>query len=139
MICPVCRNDMIDVEYNRIELDYCTHCRGVWFDSEELGLLLAGMGFTDHGLPLDNILHTPEAKTPEKRRRCPICSLKMKKMALGHETAVLIDACPQGDGLWFDGGEVNHLLKQVAKRPSQKEDSGQQVADFLREVFKAQE
>ena len=26
MICPVCKSDMVDVEYNRIELDYCTVC-----------------------------------------------------------------------------------------------------------------
>ena len=138
MICPVCKNVMIDVEYKQIELDYCTHCRGVWFDAEELELLLGSMGFTDHGLTLGNILNAPEAKTQEEKRRCPICSLKMKKAALGHEAEVLIDACPQGDGLWFDGGEVSHLLKQVAKRPSNK-DSEQQVTDFLREVFKAQE
>jgi len=39
MICPVCKSDMIDVEYHQIELDYCTNCHGVWFDAEELGLL----------------------------------------------------------------------------------------------------
>jgi len=43
MICPVCKSDMIDVEYNRIELDYCTACRGVWFDTEELELLIENM------------------------------------------------------------------------------------------------
>ena len=39
MICPVCKIDMIDVEYHQIELDYCIKCHGVWFDAEELGLL----------------------------------------------------------------------------------------------------
>ncbi len=139
MICPVCKHVMIDIEYHRIELDYCTNCRGVWFDADELFLLLGSMGFTDQGLSLDNIMHTPEARTAEERRKCPICSLKMKKVALGHETEVLIDACPKGDGLWFDGGEVSRLLKQVAERPSKKGNSERQVTDFLREVFQAQE
>lgn len=137
MICPVCNSDMIDVEYNRIELDYCTHCHGVWFDAEELELLLVSLGLENHGLPLDNIRHAPETKTPEKKRKCPICRLKMKKTALGHEPEIVVDVCPQRDGLWFYGGEVNHLVKQVAKRPPAKEESEQQVIDFLGEVFQA--
>jgi len=40
MICPACRDEMIVVEYKKIELDICVSCRGVWFDADELGLLL---------------------------------------------------------------------------------------------------
>jgi len=39
MICPVCRQSMLDIEYNNIELDYCEKCKGVWFDAGELELL----------------------------------------------------------------------------------------------------
>jgi len=39
MICSVCRQSMLDIECNNIELDYCAKCRGVWFDASELGLL----------------------------------------------------------------------------------------------------
>jgi Zn-finger nucleic acid-binding protein len=41
MICPTCKNPMIVVEYQQIELDYCGSCRGVWFDNGELELLLS--------------------------------------------------------------------------------------------------
>jgi len=44
MICPACKSDMIVVEHSKIELDYCTGCRGVWFDSGELELLLESAG-----------------------------------------------------------------------------------------------
>jgi len=44
MICPACKNDMIVVEHEDIELDYCTNCNGVWFDSGELELLLEAAG-----------------------------------------------------------------------------------------------
>ncbi len=139
MICPVCKSDMIDVEYEKIELDYCTNCRGVWFDSEELELLLGRVGFEDHGLPLGDMLSRPEAETSERKRRCPICGQKMKKAAIGRQPEVLIDVCPQGDGLWFDGGEVTELIKHLAKEPSKKRDSQQQVTAFLGDVFKARE
>ena len=56
MICPACKSDMIVVEHSQIELDYCTDCRGVWFDSGELELLLESMGLENPDLFLGNLL-----------------------------------------------------------------------------------
>jgi len=36
MKCPVCNSLMIVVEHEKIELDYCLNCSGVWFDAEEV-------------------------------------------------------------------------------------------------------
>ena len=137
MICPVCRIDMIDIEYERIELDYCVKCLGVWFDAEELELLLEKIGIQKHDL-LDDISKTEETITAEKGRRCPVCDRRMKKAKIGGVNGVLIDMCVQGEGLWFDGGEVNQLVKQVAAAPSQESGSQQRVLSFLGEVFKAE-
>ena len=43
MYCPVCKEPMIIVEHERIELDYCTTCFGVWFDAGELSLMMESM------------------------------------------------------------------------------------------------
>jgi Zn-finger nucleic acid-binding protein len=131
---------MIVVEHEKIELDYCLNCSGVWFDAEELELLLEAMQLEGTSLSLDNILSSPEAKSAEKKRNCPICGRKMKKATVGHEPAVLIDACPLGDGLWFDSKEVGLLIKQLPDKPFEKSDSDSQgrVITFLGEVFKAQ-
>ena len=139
MMCPVCKRDMIDVEYSQIELDYCTKCQGVWFDAEELELLFDRMGLQDHGLPLDDLLNSPEAETSEKKHKCPICNQKMKKTITGKQPEILIDVCRQGDGLWLDGGEVSQLIKQISKKQSGKADPQQQVITFLGEVFQAWE
>ncbi len=79
MKCPACNSLMIVVEHEKIELDYCVSCSGVWFDAEELELLLEAMQLEGTSLSLDNILTTPEAKSVEKKRKCPICGRKMKK------------------------------------------------------------
>jgi len=128
---------MIVVEHNRIELDYCTNCRGVWFDSGELELLLESMNLEGADLFLGNILDSVEAKSSEKKRRCPICGRKMNKTTIGQDREVLIDVCPQGDGLWFDGGEVGDLITQVAEKPSQRGGSQQELITFLGETFRA--
>ncbi|HEX78810.1 MAG TPA: hypothetical protein G4O19_01480 [Dehalococcoidia bacterium] len=139
MICPVCKSDLIDVEYNRIELDYCNTCRGVWFDTEELELLIESMGFGKSGLSVDQVVDLTDTEKAEKKRRCPICRLKMDKAHIGKEPRILIDVCSSGDGLWFDGGEVGQLIKQLAKKPSEKGGSQQKVINFLGEVFSAAE
>ena len=91
MICPICKVEMAVVEQDRIELDYCARCHGVWFDAGELELLLESMDFKGHGLSLKKILSQPEAESKEKKHRCPICGRKMKKAHIGHHPQVLID------------------------------------------------
>jgi len=133
MICPVCHIGMLVVEYTKIELDYCGKCKGVWFDAGELELLLeTGKQDTFIG----NMLKADEACCSESKRKCPICAQKMKKSAIGQESKVLVDVCPRGEGIWFDGGEVGQLLKQMGKQPA--EPGAQKVVGFIGEVFKAE-
>ena len=139
MICPACKSDMIVVEHSKIELDYCTNCQGVWFDSAELELLLESMSLESPHLFLSNILDSAEAEPSQKKRKCPICRRKMKKTTIGQEPEILIDVCQQGDGLWFDGGEVGELIRQLAEKPSEKQGSQQHVITFLGEVFETRE
>jgi len=127
---------MIVVEYKRIELDFCSVCHGVWFDSGELELLLGIMNLANGDKFILETLSSPEARTPEKKRRCPICSQHMRKVAVGDRQAVLIDVCKHADGLWFDGGEVNHLVKQLPQA-SGRPPSELEVESFLTEVFQA--
>ena len=131
MICPVCNIDMIVVEHQKIELDYCTKCHGVWFDAGELELLLkttkAEKDIQVHLLALS------EAQTTEEKRKCPICRRKMRKVLIGEEPKVLIDACPQQEGLWFDGGEVEQLIQQLEKRSAGKIDS--HIVSYFSNVF----
>jgi uncharacterized protein len=132
MKCPVDKSDMMVVEHQKIELDYCLRCAGVWFDSGELDLLVSG--FVAHGLetsPAD-LLKPSEAKVDEGRRKCPICGHKMNKVWIGEDKSrVLVDSCPLGDGLWFDGGELHQVLRK-SETAIPKD-----IISFLGETFKA--
>ncbi len=133
MICPACKSHMIVVEHEHIELDYCTSCKGVWFDSGELELLLERLGLRASRDFLSSIL-VAGTSTNEKKRRCPLCRRRMVKTSAGQNPAVLVDVCPQEDGIWFDGGEVGQL---VQKLPAQAgTDDGQKVMAFLGNTFK---
>ena len=108
MDCPVCRTAMIVLELNEVEVDYCCDCEGIWLDAGELELLL-GDATASEGL----IGSFQPAKTPEKKRKCPICLHKMDKVLIGNaaDKQELIDRCGRNHGLWFDRGELQEVLK----------------------------
>ena len=139
MRCPVCKVPMIIVEHERIELDYCTKCLGVWFDAGELALLMESLDLHVGELNIADIMTMPEKAIAEKKRRCPVCVKKMRKAAIGHEPEVVIDVCPQGEGLWFDGGELGQVIKQRVDKSSEESGVSDRVVTFLGEVFQARE
>ena len=135
MICPVCNHSMVIIEHENIELDYCTSCKGVWFDSGELELLLEAAELENYGVFAERIIGSSEASSTEKKRKCPICTRKMKKKHIDEAQELLIDVCPRAHGIWFDGGEVEHLLKLIAGKSGEAGSPGK-VLDFLGGVFK---
>jgi Zn-finger nucleic acid-binding protein len=137
MLCPVCHKDALIVEYQDIELDYCPACHGVWFGAGELELLMASAGFAGYRRYLEEIVNTPEPDTAEKKHKCPICGHKMRKVYIDPENKILVDVCNAGDGIWFDGGEVQHLVQAMAEK-SPDRDASQGVLAFVGDMFKHQ-
>ena len=136
MICPACREEMIVVEYNKIELDVCVQCNGVWFDAEELSLLLETLD-----LRVDELGHTPPEKTAERARKCPCCRKRMDKVMIGPGQGVMIDRCTRGHGLWFDGGELDGIVNALQTPDGTggtNTEKSQQVGSFLKEVLLAE-
>jgi uncharacterized protein len=45
--CPKCASALVDIAYRGVELDKCTGCGGLWFDTGELDRVMAqeGAGF----------------------------------------------------------------------------------------------
>ena len=131
MRCPVDKSDMIVVEHKKIELDFCLRCAGVWFDTNELELLVSALQTEGEHMSHMDLLTPHAAKVKENRRKCPICGRNMDKVWLGKEPKVLIDSCPVGDGLWFDGGELNQVLQQMETSGSTN------ILSFLGNAFEA--
>jgi hypothetical protein len=130
---------MIVVEHDSVELDYCTDCKGVWFDAGEMNLLFQSIDIDGSGYLIKDMLNTAETKSSEKKRKCPICVSKMKKISSGKQGMILVDVCPQGDGIWFDGGELTQLLKQLSAKEDEGTEPQRRMTAFLGDVFKAQQ
>ena len=107
MVCPVCKDPMIILELHGVEIDYCPSCSGIWLDSGELELLFEDQ---DEREKVISSFHLDQEHT-EKPYKCPICKKKMDKVYVGDKKELLIDRCPDNDGLWFDKGELKDILK----------------------------
>jgi len=110
MDCPICKNAMITLELEEVEIDYCTNCSGIWLDAGELELLLNEPDKAKNLLDSFRI----DSESSEKIRKCPICDKKMQKIVVGSSKPVLlIDKCRKGDGLWFDKGELQDIFDRA--------------------------
>ena len=123
MDCPVCNKPMIILELNEVEIDYCPSCSGIWLDAGELELL-----FEDQ-IEIEKIISSfqLDKKNIEKQYKCPICKKRMNKIFVGENKQLLIDKCPDNDGLWFDKGELKSVLKLG--------DKDNKVVVLLNEIF----
>jgi len=101
---------MIVVERDKVELDYCTNCRGIWFDAGELELLLDDMSGKSTRAALEIMLNRPLSDCEEKARKCPICRRSMQKVDISKGNNLIVDVCKSGHGTWFDGGEIGRLI-----------------------------
>lgn len=123
---------MIVIEEAGVELDWCPSCRGIWFDSGEIEILLGKVLTGDFIQDISSAF--TKAIDVEKKRRlpCPSCGKKMKKVVCGEgEEKIVIDVCSIGDGLWFDCGETFGVMKKIA---AGREADFSKLAGFL-EVF----
>jgi len=117
---------MIVIEFDRIELDYCLACNGIWFDSGELELLLGS-------IDLNKIME--EVYIKEKKLRCPICKRQMHKVKFSQSQSTNIkslatpDSCRFGHGIWLDKNEIQMLLSGESKSRQLK------LEEFLKKVF----
>ena len=130
MDCPVCKNAMITLELQDVEIDYCTDCGGIWLDAGELELLIGDAQQAKQLLDSFEV----DSESPEKPRKCPICLKKMRKIIVGQATtSLLIDRCTKGDGLWFDKGELQNILNAA------KLDEENKIRKLLADIFGAEQ
>lgn len=140
MRCPVCHQAMMVVEREQIELDYCMEQHGVWFDRMELMLLLEEsdqekIKQSDVLLPSSSLeqwqASSSEQAKKESSRQCPHCKAHMEKGHLNHCDTVLIDRCPHDHGLWFDHGELEHLIQWMSSQQAEGNNAKDEATKIL--------
>ena len=122
MNCPACKNSMVILELNQVEIDYCTACKGIWLDRGELDLIFS----TSEKKEIAK-LFSVKNNLDEIKRRCPNCKKKMDKVEF-ENTGIIIDRCSDDHGVWFDSGELKSILKTA-------EEQNSRIINMLKEMF----
>jgi Zn-finger nucleic acid-binding protein len=122
--CPACRQPLVVLEYDKLEVDYCASCRGVWLDAGELELLYGDEQACETFLEAGGVVKS------RSRRGCPQCGARMEERNTGGAPPVTYERCRRGHGLWFDRGELSSVLAHGHPR-----DCEERMVQYLREVF----
>ena len=127
MICPSCKDTMVVLELEQVEVDYCTNCEGIWLDAGELELLLE----TDEERSRIINLFVEAGSHKEKSYDCPICGKRMLKFNIGEREKVTVDKCKKNHGIWFDKGELRKVLEYGSDNKENK------IINLLKEMFES--
>ena len=110
MDCPKCHAPMAEASMERMVVDRCTKCFGIWFDSGEAERLkdkwlseFLDSGDVEIGKANDEITDI----------NCPICGKKMEHVKDADQPHIGYEVCRE-HGMYFDAGEFtdfkNHTL-----------------------------
>jgi len=128
-MCPACKQPMIALELDGIEIDHCPACLGTWLDAGEIEAIAERAG-VEVG-PLAEALEKAR-KGDKADRRCPRCRRRMRIIHPAEPSGLELDRCPLGHGLWFDRGEMKLLVGAV----SADEQGG--VAAFFADLYRSE-
>jgi Zn-finger nucleic acid-binding protein len=109
MLCPKCdKTEMKTEVVERIELDRCPACHGIWLDALELESLLK--------TNIRSLLDTDEQfeavpKQEGRRISCPRCKgTYLIKLNSRQRPGTIVDSCTTCFGTWLDAGELTRLV-----------------------------
>jgi PAT family beta-lactamase induction signal transducer AmpG len=110
MLCPKCRADMVQIEYEGTEVDRCNACHGIWFDAGEMDVLLnpeAAAVIDDGSAKVGKTYNLIEDYC------CPRCGGTMDRRFDEQQRHVWYETCTECDGSFFDAGEFRDLSQHT--------------------------
>ena len=112
MQCPKCEGEMELVSYNKIEVDRCTSCGGLWFQPEELRNLRDDIWMADYIIDTGNKAEGKKANLM-KEYPCPECGDTMLQEFDEEQPHITYESCPNGHGTYLDSGEFTDLVRKT--------------------------
>jgi len=107
MECPKCSADMDIVEFQGIEIDRCTRCKGIWFDYMEKERMLELSNAADIDVGDENIGSEYNEMVYVE---CPRCDAIMDQKEEFEPKHMKYEFCRSCHGMFFDAGEFRDLV-----------------------------
>ncbi|HAW50677.1 TPA: hypothetical protein DCX16_06990 [bacterium] len=131
MNCPNCKDVVLTPSMTEqgVEIDTCSRCKGIWLDRGEIFFFARKVNVVARSLGEAIKESKPTEKLSPKTQR------PMSEIAL-FDGKLHFDYCEDTDGLWLDGGELEHLQKSQIKELRLTIDYQAKISTEPEEVFK---
>jgi Zn-finger nucleic acid-binding protein len=108
--CPKCAAEMQTVEYEGVQVDRCTGCKGIWFDILEHEDLksISGSESIDIGS-----VEMGKLQDGNNRINCPVCKVPMIRMVVSAQPHINYEACTVCYGIYLDAGEFTDFREET--------------------------
>jgi len=111
--CPKCNDVLKRFDVDRVEVDKCPSCDGVWLDAGELTKLKLApskMGLAE--LDRKDGARKAPPSAGHLQLGCPACEGKMTPLPI--QPKVILDHCTHCGGLWLDHKELQPALSAIS-------------------------
>lgn len=115
--CPKCETPMETLsilESETFNIERCSGCLGIFFDTRELEELLSlyasSLLQADKRRINEILIENPDSETKIVYLDCPVCETKMQRKNFGYKTGVVFDTCVS-HGAWLDSGKLATLIR----------------------------
>lgn len=110
MICLNCRKETLEkINFNKVQVDRCTQCHGIWFDQDELRKLKDEKDQYLKWLDIDLWTEGKKFKISSSGKICPLCKETLYEVRYG-ESNIKVDTCISCKGIWLDEGEFKKII-----------------------------
>lgn len=117
MDCPKCSKVLERITFNDIEVNRCTGCLGLWFDTLAKEDLVEMEGAESIDIGAEQVdSHYNEMRDID----CPVCEQPMIPMVDKDQFHIKYEACAACYGLFFDAGEFTDLKDYTVVERFQK-------------------
>ncbi len=119
LTCPKCDTRLSVTGVKEVVIDHCKSCSGLWFDKGELEAIVKkggddevrSLSVAEAGEVDDEGRTWKSVWFDENEGGCPRCRTPMMRVESAGKKDLFVDACPRCEGIWYDGGEVDLLLR----------------------------
>ncbi len=115
MKCLNCNSDMLNhyvqTKGQEIAYDLCEGCGSLWLDKGELDRLAFQVAGS-----IEYSSSSPSTNEGPQPRPCPRCSGEnLQAVNFLNHTEIRLDRCPNCEGFWLDGGELDLINRRLEK------------------------
>lgn len=109
MTCPVCDSKLDTAIFNKVEVDICPLCLGMWFERDELRWAKDERDRSLNWLDIDLWKNEIKFRISRQHKLCPNCRLPLYEVNYG-DSRIKVDVCNVCHGIWLDRGEFKKII-----------------------------